>query len=193
MTDTDKLPEPAFRMEPKYKTWGEAFSSDQVAAWNTNARARYTVTLFTAEQLRAYGQQCRESALAAPQAEPVGWMLRCGEYAEFSPRHLSAAELSSGVWTQEPLYAAPPQAEPAEPEHWAKLRARGWTITDCKVCGESAGALAMPSDIMLTVGEFTLSRGRDGYIDIRRDGGEGGEFAVAGFARAVRLFYEEHF
>jgi hypothetical protein len=35
---------------------------------------------------------------------------------------------------------------PSEPEHWAKLRALGWYATDCRVCGTSWGALAMPAD-----------------------------------------------
>ena len=38
------------------------------------------------------------------------------------------------------------KAQPAqrEPAHWEKLRALGWQLFDCRVCGESAGAMVSP-------------------------------------------------
>lgn len=37
-----------------------------------------------------------------------------------------------------------PGASVAEPEHWDNLRKRGWRQHDCKVCGESWGAMSEP-------------------------------------------------
>ena len=53
-----------------------------------------------------------------------------------------------------------PLVEVQEPGHWAKLRELGWTLQDCRVCGESAGAMTAP------VRGLPLTEERFSYHDV---------------------------
>lgn len=59
--------------------------------------------------------------------------------------HAVGADVAGLSWERfvKAIPAKPEQA-PEEPEEWAKMRALGWTIQNCRVCGSNASAMTQP-------------------------------------------------
>ena len=79
-------------------------------------RSRASAEKMAADLLREFRNGAfvqHDAALAEPVQEPVAYIHRQGNHFEVSERHLDEDEKARG-WTEEPLYAHPPQ-RPVEP------------------------------------------------------------------------------
>ena len=79
-------------------------------------RSRASAEKMAADLLREFRNGAfvqHDAALAEPVQEPVAYIHRLGNHFEVSERHLDEDEKARG-WTEEPLYAHPPQ-RPVEP------------------------------------------------------------------------------
>lgn len=72
------------------------------------------------------------------------------------PPYEDPAQLMSAYEAVATLQAAIDAPEQGEPEHFAKLRSLGWQQQDCKVCGESWGAMEAPQapELLRQIAEF---------------------------------------
>jgi hypothetical protein len=69
----------------------------------------------------------------------------------------------------------------------------GFDVGECVRRDIASPIISMIDDRQLKVGRYTIGRHDDKSVFIQTDDGEGGQFSVESFSKAIAAYYEDHF